>query len=49
MRWMRVILCNADIQRRPEDDPRTIDGADAGKFIAEFMKTLENWSSDIGV
>jgi pyruvate dehydrogenase E2 component (dihydrolipoamide acetyltransferase) len=29
-------------------DHRTIDGADAGKFMAEFKKTLENWSSDIG-
>jgi 2-oxoglutarate dehydrogenase E2 component (dihydrolipoamide succinyltransferase) len=29
-------------------DHRTIDGADAGKFMAEFKKVLENWSSDIG-
>jgi pyruvate dehydrogenase E2 component (dihydrolipoamide acetyltransferase) len=29
-------------------DHRTIDGADAGKFMAEFKKTLEGWSSDIG-
>jgi pyruvate dehydrogenase E2 component (dihydrolipoamide acetyltransferase) len=29
-------------------DHRTIDGADAGKFMAEFKKTLEAWSSDIG-
>jgi len=29
-------------------DHRTIDGADAGKFMAEFKKTLENWSSEIG-
>ncbi len=29
-------------------DHRTIDGADAGKFMAEFKKTLEHWSSDIG-
>jgi pyruvate dehydrogenase E2 component (dihydrolipoamide acetyltransferase) len=29
-------------------DHRTIDGADAGTFMAEFKKTLENWSSDIG-
>jgi 2-oxoglutarate dehydrogenase E2 component (dihydrolipoamide succinyltransferase) len=29
-------------------DHRTIDGADAGKFMAEFKKTLENWSGDIG-
>jgi pyruvate dehydrogenase E2 component (dihydrolipoamide acetyltransferase) len=29
-------------------DHRTIDGADAGKFMAEFKKTLANWSSDIG-
>ncbi|WP_263355793.1 2-oxo acid dehydrogenase subunit E2 [Acidicapsa ligni] len=28
-------------------DHRTIDGADAGKFMAEFKKTLENWSGDI--
>jgi pyruvate dehydrogenase E2 component (dihydrolipoamide acetyltransferase) len=29
-------------------DHRTIDGADAGKFMAEFKKTLEGWTSDIG-
>jgi len=29
-------------------DHRTIDGADAGKFMAEFKKTLENWTGDIG-
>ncbi|HEX4321689.1 MAG TPA: 2-oxo acid dehydrogenase subunit E2 [Acidobacteriaceae bacterium] len=29
-------------------DHRTIDGADAGKFMAEFKKTLENWAGDIG-
>jgi pyruvate dehydrogenase E2 component (dihydrolipoamide acetyltransferase) len=29
-------------------DHRTIDGADAGKFMAEFKKTLESWSGDIG-
>jgi 2-oxoglutarate dehydrogenase E2 component (dihydrolipoamide succinyltransferase) len=29
-------------------DHRTIDGADAGKFMAEFKKTLENWSGEIG-
>ena len=29
-------------------DHRTIDGADAGKFMAEFKKTLETWSGDIG-
>ena len=29
-------------------DHRTIDGADAGKFMAEFKKTLEGWSGDIG-
>ena len=29
-------------------DHRTIDGADAGKFMAEFKKTLENWSGDMG-
>jgi pyruvate dehydrogenase E2 component (dihydrolipoamide acetyltransferase) len=29
-------------------DHRIIDGADAGKFMAEFKKTLENWSGDIG-
>jgi len=28
-------------------DHRTIDGADAGKFMAEFKKTLENWNGDI--
>jgi 2-oxoglutarate dehydrogenase E2 component (dihydrolipoamide succinyltransferase) len=29
-------------------DHRIIDGADAGKFMAEMKKTLENWSEDIG-
>ena len=29
-------------------DHRIIDGADAGKFMAEFKKTLEGWSGDIG-
>jgi pyruvate dehydrogenase E2 component (dihydrolipoamide acetyltransferase) len=29
-------------------DHRIIDGADAGKFMAEFKKTLENWTGDIG-
>jgi pyruvate dehydrogenase E2 component (dihydrolipoamide acetyltransferase) len=29
-------------------DHRTIDGADAGRFMAEFKKTLEGWSEDIG-
>ncbi len=29
-------------------DHRTIDGADAGKFMAEFKKTLENWNKEIG-
>jgi pyruvate dehydrogenase E2 component (dihydrolipoamide acetyltransferase) len=29
-------------------DHRIIDGADAGKFMSEFKKTLENWSEDIG-
>jgi pyruvate dehydrogenase E2 component (dihydrolipoamide acetyltransferase) len=29
-------------------DHRTIDGADAGKFMAEFKKTLESWTGDIG-
>lgn len=29
-------------------DHRLIDGADAGKFMSEFKKTLENWSQDIG-
>jgi pyruvate dehydrogenase E2 component (dihydrolipoamide acetyltransferase) len=29
-------------------DHRTIDGADAGKFMAEFKKTLEGWTGDIG-
>ena len=28
-------------------DHRIIDGADAGKFMTEFKKTLENWSRDI--
>ncbi|HEX7362142.1 MAG TPA: 2-oxo acid dehydrogenase subunit E2, partial [Bryobacteraceae bacterium] len=29
-------------------DHRIIDGADAGKFLAEMKKFLENWSEDIG-
>jgi 2-oxoglutarate dehydrogenase E2 component (dihydrolipoamide succinyltransferase) len=29
-------------------DHRIIDGADAGKFMSEFKKTLENWAEDIG-
>ncbi|MFC5864372.1 2-oxoglutarate dehydrogenase, E2 component, dihydrolipoamide succinyltransferase [Acidicapsa dinghuensis] len=29
-------------------DHRIIDGADGGKFMAEFKKTLENWDGDIG-
>jgi pyruvate dehydrogenase E2 component (dihydrolipoamide acetyltransferase) len=29
-------------------DHRVIDGADAGKFMAEMKKYLENWNEDIG-
>jgi pyruvate dehydrogenase E2 component (dihydrolipoamide acetyltransferase) len=29
-------------------DHRIIDGADAGKFMSEFKKTLENWNQEIG-
>jgi pyruvate dehydrogenase E2 component (dihydrolipoamide acetyltransferase) len=29
-------------------DHRIIDGADAGKFMAELKKYLENWSEEIG-
>jgi pyruvate dehydrogenase E2 component (dihydrolipoamide acetyltransferase) len=29
-------------------DHRIIDGADAGKFMADLKKTLENWDGDIG-
>jgi pyruvate dehydrogenase E2 component (dihydrolipoamide acetyltransferase) len=29
-------------------DHRTIDGADAGKFMSDFKSYLENWSEDIG-
>ena len=29
-------------------DHRLIDGADAGKFMAEFKKTLEGWDKEIG-
>jgi pyruvate dehydrogenase E2 component (dihydrolipoamide acetyltransferase) len=29
-------------------DHRIIDGVDAGKFMAEMKKYLENWSEDIG-
>ena len=29
-------------------DHRLIDGADSGKFMLEFKKTLENWNQEIG-
>jgi len=29
-------------------DHRTIDGADSGKFMSEFKKTLEGWDKQIG-
>ena len=29
-------------------DHRTIDGADAGRFLTEFKKTLETWDKEIG-
>jgi len=29
-------------------DHRTIDGADAGKFMSVFKKTLETWDREIG-
>lgn len=29
-------------------DHRIIDGADAGRFMSEFKKTLENWNQEIG-
>ena len=29
-------------------DHRTVDGADAGKFMSDFKAYLENWSEDIG-
>jgi 2-oxoglutarate dehydrogenase E2 component (dihydrolipoamide succinyltransferase) len=29
-------------------DHRTIDGADAGRFMGEFKKTLETWDKEIG-
>jgi len=29
-------------------DHRTIDGADAGKFMSEFKRTLEGWDKEIG-
>jgi pyruvate dehydrogenase E2 component (dihydrolipoamide acetyltransferase) len=29
-------------------DHRTIDGADAGRFMTEFKNTLENWDKEIG-
>jgi len=29
-------------------DHRTIDGADAGKFMGEFKRTLEGWDREIG-
>ncbi|MDR5725976.1 MAG: 2-oxo acid dehydrogenase subunit E2, partial [Terriglobia bacterium] len=28
-------------------DHRLIDGADSGKFMTEFKKTLENWNREI--
>jgi len=38
---------SADAWRWAEDEHRILDGADAGKVMAEFKKTLENWSGDI--
>jgi 2-oxoglutarate dehydrogenase E2 component (dihydrolipoamide succinyltransferase) len=29
-------------------DHRLIDGADAGRFMSEFKKTLETWDKPIG-
>jgi 2-oxoglutarate dehydrogenase E2 component (dihydrolipoamide succinyltransferase) len=29
-------------------DHRSIDGSDAGKFMAEFKSFLENWDAEIG-
>ena len=29
-------------------DHRTIDGADAGKFMGEFKRALEEWDKEIG-
>jgi 2-oxoglutarate dehydrogenase E2 component (dihydrolipoamide succinyltransferase) len=29
-------------------DHRLIDGADGGKFMSEFKRTLENWELGIG-
>jgi 2-oxoglutarate dehydrogenase E2 component (dihydrolipoamide succinyltransferase) len=29
-------------------DHRTIDGADAGKFMSEFKRALEGWDKEIG-
>ncbi len=29
-------------------DHRIIDGADGGKFMSEFKKTLETWFQDLG-
>jgi 2-oxoglutarate dehydrogenase E2 component (dihydrolipoamide succinyltransferase) len=29
-------------------DHRTIDGADAGRFMSEFKQTLEGWNKEIG-
>jgi 2-oxoglutarate dehydrogenase E2 component (dihydrolipoamide succinyltransferase) len=29
-------------------DHRTIDGADAGRYMGEFKKTLEGWDREIG-
>jgi 2-oxoglutarate dehydrogenase E2 component (dihydrolipoamide succinyltransferase) len=29
-------------------DHRIIDGADAGRYMSELKKYLENWSEDIG-
>jgi len=48
MRWMRVILgklvFRVASRRRSSHHRRP----DAGKFMAEFKKTLEGWSGDIG-
>jgi 2-oxoglutarate dehydrogenase E2 component (dihydrolipoamide succinyltransferase) len=29
-------------------DHRTIDGADAGKFMSEFKRALQEWNREIG-
>jgi hypothetical protein len=40
------LWCKSPI-RRPPFNPSGHDGADGGKFMLEFKKTLENWEQEI--